>query len=490
MLLKSETHKRQRGVTLTPLGRRKLHKAKAEKEIENNIPRYTLAALSEATGLTPTTLSKIFSGSSAVDKQTLAICFEAFHLDLSTADYLYRSPDRDDLTEIDWVPPAENLSFLELTGDVPRETLCNRSIPLQNHKINQFTDYPQPLSQKAPGGQIPLDSVYYIDRPVLESLCYESIQQPGTLVNICAPKQMGKSSLMTRILVHASFLGYHTVSVDLQLADAEILLNLGRFLKWFCARVSKQLGLPNAIADCWDMSLGNKSNATDYFEDILLASIALPLVIAIDELNQLFAYPDIAGEFLLLLRTWSERAKVGNSSSNPWHKLRLVTVYSSEMLMSEAIAPSLLNTGLVIELPEFTLAQVQDLANRYEQEITELEIEQLITLLGGHPYRLQLAFYYFQQQAIIPKELLENTEIALAIYAEHLHQQWWNLQRYPNLWTVFTQIVKQPSPVTCEAEQGSQLQKMGLVQLTGFQANLACELFRPFFYKRLPQISG
>ena len=55
--------------------------------------------------------------------------------------------------------------------------------------------------------------------------------------------------------------------------------------------------------------MGSKANATDYFEDVLLANLARPLVIAIDELNQLFAYPDIAREFLLLLRTWSEKAK-------------------------------------------------------------------------------------------------------------------------------------------------------------------------------------
>lgn len=55
-------------------------------------------------------------------------------------------------------------------------------------------------------------------------------------------------------------------------------------------------------------------------------------MIAIDELNELFAYPDIAREFLLLLRTWSERAKESDADINPWHKLRLVTVHSTEIL--------------------------------------------------------------------------------------------------------------------------------------------------------------
>jgi hypothetical protein len=108
-----------------------------------------------------------------------------------------------------------------------------------------------------------------------------------------------------------------------------------------------------------------------------------------------------------------------------------------------------------------------------------------LDLLGGHPYRLQLAFYYLQRQIITLEELLENSVNAFAIYAEHLQQQWWNLQRYPDLLPSFREIVRQSSPVDCESEQGSQLCKMGLIRLHGLQASLACELFRPFFRDRL-----
>ncbi|WP_414619052.1 AAA-like domain-containing protein [Calothrix sp. CCY 0018] len=354
-----------------------------------------------------------------------------------------------------------------------------------------------PGSSNTPGGQMPLDSIFYIDRPMLESLCYEAIEQPGVSINIRAPKQMGKTSLMTRILAYASFLGYNTVSVSLQLANDDILQNLERFLQWFCARVSKQLNLPNATANFWDNSLGAKSNATDYFEDVILANslrAASPrenraLVIAIDEINQLFAYPDVASEFFLLLRTWSERAKATVADSNPWHKLRLVTVHSTEIQMPVSINESLLNTGLVFNLPEFTPAQVQELANRWGEEMTVEQIEQLITLVGGHPYRLQLAFYHLHQQTITLEQLLENSSITAAIYAQHLEQQWWNLLRYPDLLRLFTEIVNQSSPLYCDAVQAGQLCKMGLVHLHGKMASLGCELFRPFFGDRFKSAS-
>ncbi len=490
MKLKSKNPLRRRGVILTDLGSRKLNQAKYEKEIEQNFQRFTLESLSQETGLTPTTLSKVFTSSAGVDKRTLKCCFDAFDLTLLTDDYLYLKSDQDHHAEINSMLPAEICCHLEPACNCPFEMLCDRSNTPQTHKMTQSQDDLQPRPPTTPGGLIPIDSVFYIDRPILESLCYEAIQQPGTLLNICAPKQMGKTSLMSRILAYAKTQGYHTVSVSLQLPDSEILQNLERFLQWFCARVSKQLGLPQLIADFWDNPLGSKSNATDYFNDVILANFDCPLVIAIDELNQLFTNPDIAREFLLLLRTWSEKAKARVAQSNAWQKLRLATVLSTEIFMPPSINPSLLNTGLVIDLPEFTPAQVQDLAQRWEQEITEQQIKQLMTLLGGHPYRLQLAFYCLQQQTITLEELLENSAIATNLYAEHLQQQWWNLQRYPDLLTVFTEIVRQSSPVECEAKQASQLHKMGLVHRQGLQASLACELFRPFFRDRLLSISS
>ncbi|MFM7578835.1 MAG: hypothetical protein ACKO5Q_18120, partial [Microcystaceae cyanobacterium] len=70
---------RQRGVILTAIGYQKLHRAKMKWEIEQNT-RYTRDILSQQTGLTANTLSKIFSGSTVVDKRSLNICFSALHL--------------------------------------------------------------------------------------------------------------------------------------------------------------------------------------------------------------------------------------------------------------------------------------------------------------------------------------------------------------------------------------------------------------------------
>ena len=490
MHLQSRGNVRRRGVILTIEGLRKLNQARAEVEFEHSFQRYTLENLSEETGLSPTTLSKVFTGSSAVDKQTLKCCFDAFNLTLLEEDYIYRSPHQDNLAENGLTSPVKNCCCIESAKDSSCMMHSKHRNSTQTHTMNQPQEELQLRYLNLPVGQMPLNSVFYLERPILESLCYQIIEQPGAMVNIRAPKQMGKTSLLTRILAYAQTQDFHSVFLSLQLADGGILPNLERFLQWFCARVSRQLNLPNQTVDFWDSSLDSKSNATDYFNDVLLVNCDRPLVIGIDEFSQLFAYPGIAREFLQLLRTWTEKAKLSCTVDDTWHKLRLVTVYSTDILMPLAIAPYLLSTGLVIKITEFTSAQVQDLAELWEQKITEPEIKQLITLLGGHPYRLQLAFYSLQQQTITLEELLVNSVLATTLYAEHLQQEWWNLQRYPDLLPIFTQIVSNPNPIEIEISPGSQLQKMGLVHLEEGRVSLACELFRHFFSDRLRQPSS
>jgi len=54
-----------------------------------------------------------------------------------------------------------------------------------------------------PGGTVPVDSPFYVERPPAEKTCYDLIVTDDALIRIKAPRQMGKSSLMVRVLHHA-----------------------------------------------------------------------------------------------------------------------------------------------------------------------------------------------------------------------------------------------------------------------------------------------
>ncbi|WP_445314293.1 AAA-like domain-containing protein [Microcoleus vaginatus] len=75
------------------------------------------------------------------------------------------------------------------------------------------------LNLDNPEGSVSLDSPLYIDRPPIESDSYQTIVKPGALIRIKAPRQMGKTSLVQRILDRAKKEGYQTAYVIAQLGE-------------------------------------------------------------------------------------------------------------------------------------------------------------------------------------------------------------------------------------------------------------------------------
>ena len=209
-----------------------------------------------------------------------------------------------------------------------------------------------------PVGQVPLASGFYVERPPIEERCYQEILQPGALIRIKAPRLMGKTSLMARILDEARAHGYQTVPLSFQLAERAVFTNLDTFLRWFCESVGRRLKQLEQLDDYWT-TYGSKDKSTAFFEECLLAEIDTPLVIGLDGVERVFPYRDIADDFFSLLRAWYEYAKYGDSGSQSWKKLRVVLVHSKEVYIPLDINQSPFNVGLSVELQDFRPIQVQ-----------------------------------------------------------------------------------------------------------------------------------
>ncbi|MEL7226713.1 MAG: AAA-like domain-containing protein, partial [Cyanobacteria bacterium J06576_12] len=178
-----------------------------------------------------------------------------------------------------------------------------------------------------PSGALSLQSPLYIERPPLESLCCQNIEVPGSLTRIKGPRHMGKSSLLIRLLAHAHTLNFQTVLIDFQSAENAVYSDLSRFLRWFCSAAARQLNLPENLDGYWDDETGAKLSTTIYFEEYLLALSPGPIVLAFNEVNRVFEHPDIARDFLPLLRFWYEQAK----HDNDFQKLRTLVVHSTDI---------------------------------------------------------------------------------------------------------------------------------------------------------------
>lgn len=334
-----------------------------------------------------------------------------------------------------------------------------------------------------PEGPLALDSSFYVERPSIESKCYEAIMQPGALIRIKAPKQMGKTSLLYRILHSAAKQGTsRTVELDLREADESVLSSLERFLRWFCAQVGRKLGLTNRLAEYWDEDLSSNSNCTAYFEEYLLAEIDSPLTLGLDEFDRIFPYPKIAEDFFGLLRTWHNYA----ANHDIWRRLRLVLAHSTEVYIQFDINHSPFNVGLPIELLEFSREQVQDLAQRHGFNWADgKEAHALMGMVGGNPYLVRLALYHLGCKEIALEQLLQQAPTESGIYSDYLRRHLGELEDRPELRDAMRQVVIATRPVRLESKQAFQLLSRGLVQQKGNEVEPRCKLYCQYFRDRL-----
>ena len=433
----TEQPRRKRGVVLSVQGLQRLEAAKQQSEIQENFGNsYTLEELSERTQLSPNTLTRVQRRKVPVDRYTLERYFGAFNLTLCPSDY----------TQLD----ADTM--------------------------------PTQISLEFPSGPVPINSRFYINRPPIEELSYQEISKPGSVIGIKAPRKMGKSSLLIRIIAHATQVGYKTVSLDFQEADDAVFSSLNKFLRWFCANISRQLNLKPMLDDYWDEDMGSKVSCTIYLEGYLLEQINTPLVLALNEVNRVFEHPNIAQDFLPLLRFWHEQAK----QVEIFQKLRLVVVHSTEIYIPLRLNQSPFNVGLPIKLPQLSLRQVQDLALRHgldwaDGEVGAQRLVPLVEMLGGHPYLVRVALYHLCQEEVTLEQLLQEAPTQSGIFSNHLRSHLAKLAEEPKLLNALKQLIIAKGSVRLEPLLAHKLDSMGLVKLEGDECNVSCELYRRYF---------
>jgi DNA-binding CsgD family transcriptional regulator len=337
------------------------------------------------------------------------------------------------------------------------------------------------LKLEFPEGQVPVDSIFYVERLTVETDCYQEIIQPDSLILIKAPKMMGKTSLLTRIMNHATRDGCRAVQLNLRLADSNTLSDLDRFLRTFCQMIGRELQLEDRVSESWDLELlSSNYNCTAYFEEYLLPQINCPLALGLDESDRLFQYPEIARDFFGLLRLWHEKGK----NLGIWQQLRLVVVYNTEVYIKLDANTSPFNVGLPIDLPEFTPAQIQNLASRHQLNWNQQEVSQLMAMVGGHPYLVRLAMYWMKRANLTLENIVEAAINESGIYSQHLRRLRLDLQEDVKLLEAFRNVVNaSPESPGLDRIQRYKLQAMGLVKLENNRVEPRCDLYRQYFSK-------
>lgn len=362
--------------------------------------------------------------------------------------------------------PIDRWNFIEICDKLGLDWL----------KIADFNSNDTGITETPP----PPDDFIYVERPPIESICCRTLSQPGALLRIKAPGLRGKTWLMVKLLRQLAEKPYRIVPLNLNSAEEEHFSNLDIFLKWFCVSVGQNLGMSNKIADYWDeKNSTSKVDCETYFQNYLLPEADSPLVLWLDGVERIFPHQKVAADFLGILRVWHEKAKIYRI----WQRLRLVVAHSTEVFVTLNINESPFNVGEPVELPDFTPVQVENLAQQHGIDWNLAQVQQLMDIVGGHPYLVQQALSKINRGMVL-EQILQTAATEAGIYGNHLRKYWNTIHEHPQLAEELRRVVEATTSVRLEPMQAYKLQSMGLVHLTGNEVEIACNLYRRYFCDR------
>ncbi|PSB55125.1 AAA-like domain-containing protein, partial [Chamaesiphon polymorphus] len=336
------------------------------------------------------------------------------------------------------------------------------------------------LSLETPEGSVPLNSNFYIERLPQETYCRTEIAKPHALIRLKAPRQMGKTSLMLRLLRQAESQGDRTVYLSLEHVMEQAWSDADRFLHWFCASVALKTQHKFQHQDYASLTamVGSTLGTQEYFESYLLPDLVAPLTIGLDSIDRLFDYPHLYNNFFSLLRSLHEAGKHTEVLS----KLRLIISHAAEVYVPLEIDRSPFNVGISIELGEFTPDRVALLAAKHQLNWTQTDIGNLMSVIGGHPFLVRLAMFEIASNNIDLSTLLTTATNREGIfYRHHLARIETTLNSQPDLLAAMTSVIRSPEGTNLAPSLKGKLEGLGLIKLQGEVIVPRCELYRQYF---------
>ena len=312
-------------------------------------------------------------------------------------------------------------------------------------KLPQPLPVAQPVSRlELPEGTMDSASDFYIERDC-DRIALSVIQQQGVTMTIKGPRQMGKSSLLNRIMEAAHAADKQIAFLDFQLFDRAALQDADEFYQQFCFWLTDELDMDDAVEAYWKKNLGNPQRCTRYVGRHILKNLEQPLVLAMDEVERIFDTP-FRNDFFSMLRSWhNQRAtkKIGKQLD-----LTFVTSTEPYQLIAD-LNQSPFNVGENLRLQDFDAAQVHQLNQLHGLPLTAIDEQRLMQLVNGHPYLVRKALYLVACDRMTAKELFTSARDENGPFGDHLKYHLFRMYDNKSLVKAFLKILKDQ---TCEDE--------------------------------------
>jgi len=354
--------------------------------------------------------------------------------------------------------------------------LEDKEISIQNINTDDVPPPNAPL--ELPEGQVRIDSPFYVERAI-DKNCFDEILKPGALIRIKAPRQYGKTSLLSRLIRYATNHDHRVVSLSLHFLDQAIINDLEKLLKLICNYTASRLKIPSQMEDYWDEFMALKMSCSNYFEEYILENLNTPVILAIDEADRLFSIKHISDDFFSMIRGWHEESKV----NSVWEKLKIILVHSTEayLAVNNINQSPFYNVGFEAKLPPFTTDEIKYLAVKHGILLKNNDISKIYMSIGGHPYLVRRAFYEMANNHLNFEELMDNETLGESPFGDHLRRSLWNLKEDKNLVDAMSNILNEKN---CKDDRICYLlQAAGLIKGDPPDVEISCLLYENYLSK-------
>jgi Leucine-rich repeat (LRR) protein len=225
----------------------------------------------------------------------------------------------------------------------------------------------------------------YIERP--EDAEALRLLIAGEYVNILSSRQMGKSSLMVRIVRELRARGVRIATVDLA-AEMGSPADADTFYLSLLRCITRELDVEVALNDWWEKRSSDSVNRRfiDFFHTVILAQILGPVVVCLDEIDSTLRLSYTDDLFTAIRGMYNQRA-----TSAVFDRLTfcLLGVASpNELIKDRRTTPY--NIGTTIELRDFDASRddLRSLAERVnpDPDTGSGILGRVLYWTDGHPY--------------------------------------------------------------------------------------------------------
>ena len=329
-------------------------------------------------------------------------------------------------------------------------------------------------------GTMPYQSPFYIERSTDQEAVQAICETNGVTITIKGPRQMGKSSMLNRVLAVGCGNGMRAAFIDFQMIEHATMQDPALFYRQFCSLLSFEFDVEDQTEKIWASPLGHVQKTSHYIQRHLLSSISgTPLLLAMDEVERMFASP-FRSDFFSMLRSWhNNRARGGD-----WTRLNLALVTSTEPYQLIAdLNQSPFNVGIVVELTDFTPAEVAKLNERYGNCLSPADLGTLIDLLSGHPYLTRKAIYLVASGRFKFDQLMRNASEDDGPFGDHLRNHLFRMTDQKELKEALVTVIRHHR---CADEHAFfRLKGAGLIRRMGTDVLPRNRLYSDYFGKRI-----